>query len=209
MFEMTERNLENGGTRGLREPPFRSRRPSHHSTESVSTTFTTVPPCSSGPPASPCGSLWGATRGRRAPGGQASTGGQRGGGLGDSPPPTGASLTHVERQFLQTLTKVQQTMEKNEFRLAEQDRRDVIKSEWQQVALVVDRVLLLAFMVTTLSITMAILLHAPHSKEFILGLASGAGKVESAGVINAGNVSSASRFSADQAIRGGSSEDES
>jgi hypothetical protein len=90
-------------------------------------------------------------------------------------PPSQAALTQVERQFLQTLTKVQSTMEKNEFRLAEQDRRDVIKSEWQEVALVVDRVLLLVFVVSTLSITMAILLHAPHSREFLLGPLDGGG----------------------------------
>lgn len=74
-----------------------------------------------------------------------------------------------ERQFLRTLNKVHQTIEKNEFRLAEQDRRDAVKHDWQQVALVVDRLLLLIFIVATLGITAAILFHAPHSREFLFG----------------------------------------
>lgn len=74
-----------------------------------------------------------------------------------------------ERQFLRTLSKVHQTIEKNEFRLAEQDRREAIKHDWQQVALVVDRLLLLIFTVATLGITMSILFHPPHSREFLFG----------------------------------------
>jgi len=80
------------------------------------------------------------------------------------------SCSYFERQFLRTLNKVHRTVEKNEFRLAEQDRREAIKQDWQQVALVVDRALMLIFVVATLSITLAILLHAPHSREFILGI---------------------------------------
>lgn len=75
--------------------------------------------------------------------------------------------SNFEKQFLRTLDKVYQTIEKNEFRLEEQDRKEAIKRDWQQVALVVDRVLLLIFMVATLSITTAILFHAPHSREFL------------------------------------------
>lgn len=74
-----------------------------------------------------------------------------------------------ERCFLRMLDRVHRTIEKSEFRLAEQERRDAIKREWQLVALVVDRVLLVVFTIATLSITAAILLHAPHSAEFIFG----------------------------------------
>lgn len=49
------------------------------------------------------------------------------------------SADSFERQFLKVLSKVYQHIERNEARLAEQDRKDVIKLEWQQVALVVDR----------------------------------------------------------------------
>jgi len=38
-----------------------------------------------------------------------------------------------------------------------------------QVAMVVDRVLLLVFTTTTLAITAAILLHAPLSRDFLFG----------------------------------------
>lgn len=48
-------------------------------------------------------------------------------------------LDTFEKHFIRVLNKVYQTIEKNEIRLAEQDRRDTIKLEWQQVALVVDR----------------------------------------------------------------------
>lgn len=63
-------------------------------------------------------------------------------------------------------------MEKNELRLAEQERREAIKRDWQNVALVVDRALLAVFTIATLSITAAILLHAPHSAEFLFGFSA-------------------------------------
>ena len=71
-----------------------------------------------------------------------------------------------EKQFVRVLHKVYQTIEKNEMRLAEQDRRDHIKLEWQQVALVVDRLLLLIFIIATVGVTLGIMLHAPHSVRF-------------------------------------------
>ena len=49
------------------------------------------------------------------------------------PPSTPGSSDSFERQFLRVLHKVYQTIEKNEIRLADQDRRDQIKLEWQQV----------------------------------------------------------------------------
>ena len=54
-------------------------------------------------------------------------------------------LDTFERHFVRVLNKVYQTIEKNEMRLAEQDRRDTIKLEWQQVALVIDRLVLNLF----------------------------------------------------------------
>lgn len=49
------------------------------------------------------------------------------------------SAESFERQFLRVLNKVYVHIERSEARLAEQDRKDVIKLEWQQVALVIDR----------------------------------------------------------------------
>ncbi|XP_064647842.1 neuronal acetylcholine receptor subunit alpha-10-like isoform X2 [Lineus longissimus] len=74
-----------------------------------------------------------------------------------------------ERQFLRVLQKVYQTIEKNEMRLADQDRRDAIKLEWQQVALVVDRLLLTLFVGATLGVTLAILFQAPYSTSSLFG----------------------------------------
>ena len=52
---------------------------------------------------------------------------------------TTTGIDNFERQFLRVLNKVYQTIERSEVRIAEQDRRDAIKLEWQQVALVIDR----------------------------------------------------------------------
>lgn len=73
---------------------------------------------------------------------------------------TSTSGDNFERQFARVLQKVYQTIEKNEMRLAAQDRRDAIKLEWQQVALVVDRLLLWCFVCCTVVVTLAIIFHA-------------------------------------------------
>ena len=70
-----------------------------------------------------------------------------------------------EQQFLRVLQKVHRTIERNEIRLAERDRRDIIKMEWQHVALVVDRIFLVLFIGATLSVTFGIMLSAPHSRN--------------------------------------------
>ena len=80
-------------------------------------------------------------------------------------------VDNFERQFMRVLQKVYQTIEKNEMRLAEQDRRDIIKLEWQQVALVVDRLLLVAFFVVTAGVTLGLMMSSPLSRSFLLGSA--------------------------------------
>ena len=80
-----------------------------------------------------------------------------------------STVDNFEKQFLRVLHKVYQTIEKNEIRLAEQDRRDAIKLEWQQVALVVDRVLLYIFVAATVTVTFVILFHAPNSVISMFG----------------------------------------
>ena len=77
-----------------------------------------------------------------------------------------------ERQFSRFLAKVQLTIERNEMRLAEQDRKDIIRLEWQQVALVVDRLLLLLFIILTVGVTLGIILESPHSANFLFGVES-------------------------------------
>lgn len=62
--------------------------------------------------------------------------------------------------------KVYQTIERNEMRLVEQDRRDAIKQEWQQLAIVIDRLLLLIFLFTTITVTFTIMLHGPQAQVY-------------------------------------------
>ncbi|XP_055328883.1 uncharacterized protein LOC129581697 [Paramacrobiotus metropolitanus] len=72
-------------------------------------------------------------------------------------------LDTFERQFLRVLNKVYQTIERNEMRLSEQDYKDSLCLEWQEVALVLDRFLLLVFFVATLFFSGIIIFDAPHA----------------------------------------------
>lgn len=77
-------------------------------------------------------------------------------------PSASASASETfERQFMRVLQKVYQTIERNEMRLAEQDRRDLIKQEWQQLALIIDRVLLLVFLGLTITVTLTVFFQGP------------------------------------------------
>ncbi|XP_050034785.1 neuronal acetylcholine receptor subunit alpha-10-like [Dermacentor andersoni] len=74
-----------------------------------------------------------------------------GGGVPPPPVPGPAvdgSSDEFEKQFLRVLAKVYQTIEKNELRVAERDRRDALRGEWHQVAVVCDRFLLAAFLLS-------------------------------------------------------------
>ena len=75
----------------------------------------------------------------------------------------------VEDQFVYTLRKVATTIERNETRLAEQEKRDVIKNDWQQVGIVVDRLLLIVFVTATTAITGYLMLKPPNSWQFFTG----------------------------------------
>ena len=97
-----------------------------------------------------------------------------GGGVAMSP----AANQQLEGHLVRTLNKVCQTIDRNDFRLAERDRHLANRLEWQQVALVVDRILLAVFTIGTVSITLGILFHAPHSGDFIFG---GDGEILAAG----------------------------
>ncbi|KAL3832636.1 hypothetical protein ACJMK2_024264 [Sinanodonta woodiana] len=67
-------------------------------------------------------------------------------------------IDNCEQQFIRVLQKVYQTIERNEIRLTEQDRRDKIKQEWQQLALIIDRVLLICFIFLTVTTTLSVLI---------------------------------------------------
>ncbi|KAK0070532.1 neuronal acetylcholine receptor subunit alpha-10, partial [Biomphalaria pfeifferi] len=82
-----------------------------------------------------------------------------------TPTPSTPSGDNTERQFLRVLQKVYQTIEKNEIRLEDQDRKDAIKIEWQQLALVIDRLLLVIFVVFTIAITLALILPGYYAQS--------------------------------------------
>lgn len=70
-------------------------------------------------------------------------------------------LDKFEHQFRHVLQKVCATIENNERRQNEQDRRDVVKAEWQQIAQIVDRVLLSIFVIVTLTVTVVVMVQGP------------------------------------------------
>lgn len=83
-----------------------------------------------------------------------------------SPPPSSSSPISsipLDSQVARVLQRLYQTIEKNDIRLAEQDKRDEIKLEWQQVAQITDRLLLTFFVMITLTITGVVLLASPAS----------------------------------------------
>jgi len=67
------------------------------------------------------------------------------------------------------LTDVQGALEQHGRRLTLRDYLETVRYEWQEVALIVDRALLLAFVLVTFGATAIILLQAPLSTEFLFG----------------------------------------
>jgi len=59
----------------------------------------------------------------------------------------------LEQQFHRTLLRVERMMRSNDTRAAERDRQTTLRAEWQLVATVVDRILLVIFVVTTVGVT--------------------------------------------------------
>ncbi len=108
------------------------------------------------------------------------------------PPPTTASTTHTvrdatastthtvrdattdsaasdkfQKQFLKLMSKVYETIERNEIRLKRLDEREMLKLEWNLVAVIIDRLFLWLFIITTLAVTFGIIFKSPHAHEFI------------------------------------------
>lgn len=68
----------------------------------------------------------------------------------------------LEMRVIGTLEKVLQAVDRTEQRLRQHDQQEITKHEWQQVAMVCDRFLLLLFLLATAAATSAILLSSPH-----------------------------------------------
>lgn len=79
---------------------------------------------------------------------------------------TTTSLDSCEQQFMNVLKKVYQTIERNEIRQQEQDRKDILKQEWQQLALVIDRLLLLVFILVTITVTLVVLVPQDYETDY-------------------------------------------
>lgn len=76
---------------------------------------------------------------------------------------TNLDNTAFEAYITKVLQKVYETIERNDIRIAEQDKKEGIKLEWQQVAQITDRLLLTCFVCVTLTITGVVLLIPPVS----------------------------------------------
>lgn len=84
----------------------------------------------------------------------------------------GAAGVHepLEAQLSRVLRRLSGALDRNESRQSEREHSEAIQNEWQHVALVVDRLLLLVFIVMTLGITGGIVFQAPLSWTFVFGI---------------------------------------
>ncbi|XP_072162548.1 neuronal acetylcholine receptor subunit alpha-9 isoform X2 [Bemisia tabaci] len=75
---------------------------------------------------------------------------------------TSTGSRSFETQFMRMLQRVNVTVEQNELRLLDQERREQTELEWKQVALVMDRLLLWIFIILTAISTTVILRGSPY-----------------------------------------------
>ena len=71
-------------------------------------------------------------------------------------------MDNLEPRFLRVLQKVSSTIDKNEVRCLESDSREQHELEWKQVAIVIDRLLLLVFFLAITISSLVILTSSPH-----------------------------------------------
>nr|CAI5829740.1 unnamed protein product [Callosobruchus analis] len=73
-----------------------------------------------------------------------------------------AELDAFESQIVRILNKLHGSIDKNDIRLTEQERREQIELEWKQTSIVLDRVLLGIFLLITIISTTTILCRSPQ-----------------------------------------------
>lgn len=66
-----------------------------------------------------------------------------------------------ENQIIRILNKVHASIDRNEQRLTEQERRELMEMEWKQTSIVLDRMLLCIFFLVTIVSTTTILCRSP------------------------------------------------
>lgn len=74
------------------------------------------------------------------------------------------NVDNVEPKVFRVLEKVSSTIDKNEERCEENDKKEQHEMEWKQVALVLDRLLLLVFFLAMTIASLVILTSSPHLK---------------------------------------------
>nr|AWC68049.1 nicotinic acetylcholine receptor alpha 5 [Leptinotarsa decemlineata] len=72
-----------------------------------------------------------------------------------------ADLDVFENQILRILNKVHASIDKNDQRMIDQDRRELTELEWKQASIVLDRILLAIFLLITIISTTTILCRSP------------------------------------------------
>ncbi|CAH1371175.1 unnamed protein product, partial [Tenebrio molitor] len=70
-------------------------------------------------------------------------------------------LDAFENQIIRILNKVHASIDRNEQRLSEQDRKELTELEWKQASIVLDRLLLAVFLLITIISTTTILCRSP------------------------------------------------
>ncbi|XP_065159188.1 neuronal acetylcholine receptor subunit alpha-10-like [Atheta coriaria] len=71
------------------------------------------------------------------------------------------NLDAFENQIIRILNKVHASIDRNETRLTEQERRELIEMEWKQTSIILDRMLLCIFVLITIISTTTILCRSP------------------------------------------------
>lgn len=69
-----------------------------------------------------------------------------------------------ESQIIRMLNKVHESIERNDIRLVEQERRELTELEWKQMSIVLDRLLLVIFVLITVVSTTTILCRSPGTE---------------------------------------------
>ncbi|CAH1103702.1 unnamed protein product [Psylliodes chrysocephalus] len=69
-----------------------------------------------------------------------------------------------ENQIIRILNKVHASIDKNDHRMTDQDRKELTELEWKQTSIVLDRVLLAIFMLITIISTTTILCRSPKDQ---------------------------------------------
>ncbi|CAG9836554.1 unnamed protein product [Diabrotica balteata] len=76
----------------------------------------------------------------------------------------GNDLDAFESQVIRILHKVHSSLDKNDHRMTDQDRRDLTELEWKQASIVLDRFLLAIFLLITVISTATILCRSPKDQ---------------------------------------------